>query len=241
MKTTLTSIFSALTILTISSSNLFASESIAILSKGATTLTVTGTVYPDTPEGQIYGAPVSIVAVDGGVAGDASVEIGVSTSSIPEGDSFTAYILTISLNAGAIPLGPFTCAKQTGTNHIIKLPDGFTSLDTGDTVFTVEAPNFTIDISGLLFVNTSNNLQATVALTANDVKHSLLESVVFRGDKIALISADNREKEYDFSLAGVSGTNLKKLCREVAHSVSDRKVTFSGTVAGKVTLQLEID
>lgn len=234
----------AFSFLTVSS--LKASDAVGFLSKAATTLTITGTVYPDTPESTtIYTDLVNIITQNGAAPVETVAELLFTEGSLPpDNDLFPAYSLTITINS-AITIGPIFCAKQTGTNHIIKLPDGYASLDTGDTVFTQGADypeySFTIDISGLLFENTSNNLTSNIAISGNDVATSLLESVEFRGDKIALIAADARVREYDFSLVGVTGANLKKLCREIAHSVSDRKVTLSGTAAGKVTMQLEID
>jgi hypothetical protein len=234
------SLFSLFTLLTFFSSKLFATESVAFLSKAATTLTVTGTVYPDTPAGTIIGNFPLIIAQNGGIAKEASVELGVYNGvTLPEVGVFTAYNLTIYLNYGEITVGSFYCAKQNGTNHIIKLPDVITSLDTGETVITQD--NYTVDISGLLFDNTTNNLQATIELSGNHVEQSPLQDVEYRGDKIALIAADGREKEYDFSMAGMSGEHLKRLCREVAHSVTDHNLSLCGAANGKVTLQLEVE
>lgn len=239
MKTILSSVLCAVSLLSVSNTVLNAAESLGFLSKGVTTLTISGTVYPDTPEKTyLYSDPQSIVIENGALPVDATVEL--TTLIINVGESFTAYQINIILGS-YLTVGPFLCAKQNGSNHIIKLPEGYTSLDTGDTVFTVESPALSIDISGLNFQDTSENLTPTLALSGNDTKHSPIQGAVFRGNKVALISADNREKEYDLSLGGVSKESLKEFSRKIANAARDVKLNLSVTPEGKVALLLEVD
>lgn len=242
MKNILSSILGAFTLVTFYISDVCASESVAFFSKAANTFYITGTVNPDIPDFTLISSePKKIVIENGNTPVDASAMIIAETLSTPDNQNFKAFHLNLLLHGIAVAVGPFLCAKQNGSNHMIKLPEGYTSLDTGDTVFSIESPAGIIDISGLLFEEPSASQMPIIALSANDVKHSLVQSVALRGNKVAAIGEGNDEQEYDLSLIGASKQNLKDFCRELASSAKDVKLNLSVTPEGKVALLLEME